>query len=168
MKFLKKEKGFTLIELLVVVSIIGVLASIVLSSLGEARNKAKDAKILSQVRELQKAIEAHNLFEGSWPTDGPNDSVVWASTCEGFSESRYVENWNAFIDDLGEYAHESFKQQVTGEQEACYWYATGVTNVYCNTDPEGYTLLFGTYATDFNSFESYDNAYGTLFCLKPL
>jgi len=55
--FRKNKKGFTLIELLVVIAIIGLLASIVLVSMGPARKKARDTRRMADLRQISTAME---------------------------------------------------------------------------------------------------------------
>ena len=61
------RRGFTLIELLVVIAIIGILSAVVLASLNDARLKARDAKRISDVKQLQLALELHYDANGSYP-----------------------------------------------------------------------------------------------------
>ena len=62
------NKGFTLIELLVVIAIIGILSSVVLASLNTAREKSRDAKRISDVAQLQLALELYFDDDGKYPT----------------------------------------------------------------------------------------------------
>ena len=59
------KKGFTLIELLVVIAIIGVLASIVLASLNSARRKSRDARRVTDIKQIQLALELYFDGEGN-------------------------------------------------------------------------------------------------------
>ncbi|MCL5782025.1 MAG: type II secretion system GspH family protein [Patescibacteria group bacterium] len=69
------QTGFTLIELLVVIAIIGILTSVVLASLSTSRAKSRDAKRISDLAQIQLALE--NFFERchQYPT-----SIVLGST----------------------------------------------------------------------------------------
>lgn len=62
-----EKKGFTLIELLVVIAIIGILASVVLSSLNDARASARDTTRIQTIKQVQTALEMYRLSTGDYP-----------------------------------------------------------------------------------------------------
>lgn len=74
-----RKKGFTLIELLVVIAIIGILSSVVLASLNSARQKSRDAKRVSDIKQIQLALE---LFADSNGSEYP-DTIAQLVT-DGF------------------------------------------------------------------------------------
>lgn len=74
----KKSKGFTLIELLVVIAIIGVLASVVLASMNSARKKARDARRVADIKQIQLALEMY--FDASSPSNSYADSIAALAT----------------------------------------------------------------------------------------
>ena len=80
------KKGFTLIELLVVVAIIGLLASVVLTSLNSARAKARDARRFSDVRQIQISLELYYDKYGAYPGNNDNDYGGWDTGCFGAND----------------------------------------------------------------------------------
>jgi type II secretion system protein G len=53
------KSGFTLIELMVVVAIIGILTAIVLGNIYSSRGRARDAKRISDISQIQLALEQY-------------------------------------------------------------------------------------------------------------
>lgn len=66
-----------MIELLVVIAIIGLLSSIVLSSLNIARKKGLDARRESDMRTLELAVELYYDTNGTYPIDATTQLGDW-------------------------------------------------------------------------------------------
>jgi general secretion pathway protein G len=63
----KKTNGFTLIELLVVIAIIGLLSVLAVVALGSARQKARDSRRLSDLKQMQSALELFYTEKNEYP-----------------------------------------------------------------------------------------------------
>lgn len=90
---MQQRKGFTLIELLVVIAIIAILAAILFPVFAKAREKARQASCLSNVKQMTSAAMMYvqdydetfmcanlNLSEPFWP----------------FQLEPYIKSWNVF------------------------------------------------------------------------
>ena len=83
------KKGFTLIELLVVISIIGLLSSIVLTSVNSARNKAKVARAAADLKQLVLVLNFYLDANGVYPCF----DHTWDDTKERQWSAPYIPVW---------------------------------------------------------------------------
>jgi len=72
------KRGFTLIELMVVIALIGILASVVLASFTSVRARNRDGKRVSDMREIEKALNLYQIENGTFPipTDPLNPVTI--------------------------------------------------------------------------------------------
>ena len=68
------KKGFTLVELLVVIAIIAILSTLSVVALNSARAKARDARRLSDIKQIRTALEMY--FDSNMAYPDPTASTT--------------------------------------------------------------------------------------------
>lgn len=119
------KRGFTLIELLVVIAIIGILASIISVGLNDARQSARDAKRISDIKNIQLALALYYHDNGRFPcsiyTTGSNSGCVNAPVFNGSSYISQVPYDPRGTGDTNQYPYTAFS------------FSPGASN--CGTNP---------------------------------
>ena len=147
------RRAFTLIELLFVISIIGLLASIILSSLSATKIHARDTERISQIQEVYKALE---VYETAHPGHLPNCADVgYVGGCDITSYAGQPVLVDSSQD--GHYVDFLIQAGLLSKELAdpinsypyLYWYGSGYSSVIGGT-PGGtyYNFILGTLLED--------------------
>ena len=149
---LKKDRGFTLVELLVVIAIIGVLAALLLPAVQAAREAARRATCVNNLKQI--ALGLHNFHDARkvFPVGQFNPMSEQTNKARYFNRACW---WHKLLPYVGETA--------MAEQLEAYWPVSGppggedyiydnsnrdavVGTFVCPSDPASpKTLTFGTY-----------------------
>jgi len=92
---LRKRAGFTLIELLVVIAIIAILAAILFPVFAQAREKARQATCLSNVKQIMLGVKMY-----AQDYDEQSLNYVWAGPVAG-DYATYMELINPYVKNQG-------------------------------------------------------------------
>ena len=162
--FTRSVRGFTLIELLVVIAIIGILSSVVLASLNSARKKGRDARRISDMKQIQLALELYYDNNASEYPDAVCTTIVAGQCTVSSISPTYISvtpndpqanstTWLYFYDNLT--SADATCAVATG---VCTTYVLGATledtaNTALNQDVDGTVL--STVCTD------------PVYCVRP-
>ncbi|TSC96225.1 MAG: putative General secretion pathway protein GspG [Parcubacteria group bacterium Athens1014_10] len=142
----KKILGFTLLEILISIAIIGLISTIALAQVSNAREKARDVKRKADLTQIAKALELYYDDYGSYPPvsdwiDSRNGSG-WFPALEPYMQ--------APKDPLNRVVLKNFNN-LTSSALAC---TGGCDRTYCYVSPDPYYSPYYYYA--YGSLPPYD------------
>lgn len=85
----KFAKGFTLVELLIVIAIVGILTAIMITNFSQTKAKSRDGKRISDIANIQLAIDLFFDRCNGFPTDTNNgifngsNAITFPYQCPG-------------------------------------------------------------------------------------
>ena len=146
------KKGFTLIELLVVIAIIGLLSTLAVVSLSSAREKARNAKRMSDLKQVSTAMELYSSDDatGLYPVVGVCGAAGIIAAADGLL---ICPSPHGLINSDGEVFLAAYPEDPTATTP--YTYDLQGANGYCleatleNNDDDYFVCMNGScYGTD--------------------
>lgn len=118
----EQTRGFTIVELLIVIVIIGILAAITIVAYNGIQNRASNARVQSDIKNVQKLVENYNATNGSYPSTGSLSTIRSDLNCTGGSKQA---DW---VPNVTEALPQSNQNSGLGGLRGCYMYSSDGTS----------------------------------------
>jgi len=129
------RRGFTLIELLVVIAIIAVLIGLLLPAVQAAREAARRAQCVNNLKQLGLASHNYADVNGVFPSGGfKSRQQEISAPCGGVHQSSFLIALLPFMEQTPLYTAFNFDVQYDGIQNSTVT-TTGVSAIWCPSDP---------------------------------
>ncbi|MFM7591338.1 MAG: DUF1559 domain-containing protein, partial [Isosphaeraceae bacterium] len=138
----RSKKGFTLIELLVVIAIIAVLISLLLPAVQSAREAARRAQCINNLKQLGLAVANYESTHGAYPAS--YGAPPWNGTWGSWSPQSML---LGYVEQTAVYNAINFRV-VSHEGDAMSWLnqtavTTRIQNFLCPSSPDPKGTYFG-------------------------